>query len=70
MFLAVQIKVRARLKVCNWLARHVWNSQMSMKSKKVVKVQAVEGLLPTALSQQLNGDLGAELCLLDELLGP
>lgn len=33
-----RIKVCARLKVCNWLARHVWNSQMSMKFKEAVKV--------------------------------
>lgn len=28
-----EIKARARLKVCNWILRHVWNSQMSMKFK-------------------------------------
>lgn len=37
-FLTVRIKVCARLKVCNWLARHVWNSQMSMKFKEAAKV--------------------------------
>lgn len=28
-----EIKARARLKVCNWVLRHVRNSQMSMKLK-------------------------------------
>lgn len=37
-FLTVQIKVCARLEVCNWPARHAWNSQMSMKFKEAVKV--------------------------------
>lgn len=38
MFPTVQIKVCSHLKVCNWLARHVWNSQMSMKFKEAAKV--------------------------------
>lgn len=29
----LEIKARARLKVCNWVLRHVRNSQMSMKFK-------------------------------------
>lgn len=37
-FPTVQIKVCALLKVCNWLARHVWNSQMSMKFKEAAEV--------------------------------
>ncbi len=28
-----EIKARARLKVCNWVLRHVRNSQMSVKFK-------------------------------------
>lgn len=38
-FPTVQIKVCALLKVCNWLARHVWNSQMSMKFKEAAEVR-------------------------------
>lgn len=41
--LALPIKACVRLKVCNWPARHVRNSQMSLKLKKAEKVQQKAG---------------------------
>lgn len=57
MFLTVQIKVCARLKVCNWLARHVWNSQMSMKFKEAVKVKAVGLYIEAILTESFEGEM-------------
>lgn len=53
MSLTVQIKVCARLKVCNWLARHVRNSQMSMKFKEAGEVKGCVGLYIQAIPAEM-----------------
>lgn len=53
-----EIKARARLKVCNWILRHVWNSQMSMKFKPPSAGHGKVGWMKLAcIPSNCNGNL-------------